>query len=134
MDLYRDGILKRYNVELIGAQVDAINKAEDREKFKEAMDGAGISTAKGGFINTWKEAKSYLEQINFPIIIRPSFTLGGTGGSVAYNYEEFQSLIEKGLNASPINEVLIEESLLGWKEFELEVIRDKVDNLSLIHI
>ena len=132
MDLYRNGILKRYNVELIGAQVDAINKAEDREKFKEAMDGAGISTAKGGFINTWEEAKSYLKKINFPIIIRPSFTLGGTGGSVAYNYEEFQSLVEKGLNASPINEVLIEESLLGWKEFELEVIRDKVDNVIII--
>ena len=132
MDLHRQGILKKYHVQLIGAQVDAIEKAEDRERFKEAMDDAGIETAQGGFIHSWQEAEAFLEKIKFPIIIRPSFTLGGTGGSVAYNFEEFQELVENGLNASPITEVLIEESLLGWKEFELEVIRDKADNAIII--
>ena len=132
MDLHRQGILKKYHVQLIGAQVDAIEKAEDRERFKEAMDAAGIETAQGGFIHSWLEAEALLEKIKFPIIIRPSFTLGGTGGSVSYNFEEFQELVENGLNASPINEVLIEESLLGWKEFELEVIRDKIDNVIII--
>jgi len=132
MDLHQQGILKKYHVQLIGAQVDAIEKAEDRERFKEAMDGAGIETAQGGFIHSWQEAEGFLEEIKFPIIIRPSFTLGGTGGSVAYNFEEFQELVENGLNASPISEVLIEESLLGWKEFELEVIRDKIDNVIII--
>ena len=132
MDLDRQGVLKKYHVQLIGAQVDAIEKAEDRERFKEAMDGAGIETAQGGFIHSWQEAELLLEKIIFPIIIRPSFTLGGTGGSVAYNFEEFQELVENGLNASPITEVLIEESLLGWKEFELEVIRDKIDNAIII--
>jgi len=132
MDLHRQGIIKKYHVQLIGAQVDAIEKAEDRERFKEAMDDAGIETAQGGFIHSWQEAEAFLEKIKFPIIIRPSFTLGGTGGSVAYNFEEFQELVENGLNASPITEVLIEESLLGWKEFELEVIRDKADNAIII--
>ena len=132
MDLYKKGILDSYNVELIGAQVDAIEKAEDREKFKETMDSVGIDTAQGGFVHSWGQAKDLLDEIHFPIIIRPSFTLGGTGGSVAYNYEEFQDLVEKGLQASPISEVLIEESLLGWKEFELEVIRDKADNAIII--
>ena len=107
-------------------------KAEDREKFKAAMDEVGINTAQGGFVHSWDQAEKLLDQIKFPIIIRPSFTLGGTGGSVAYNYEEFQELVEIGLKASPITEVLIEESLLGWKEFELEVIRDKADNAIII--
>ena len=132
IELYKKGILDSYDVELIGAQVDAIEKAEDREKFKEAMDEVGISTAQGGFVHSWEQAKNLLDEIQFPIIIRPSFTLGGTGGSVAYNYEEFQDLVERGLQASPITEVLIEESLLGWKEFELEVIRDKADNAIII--
>ena len=132
MELHKNGTLKKYNIELIGAQVDAINKAEDREKFKTAMDEIGIDTAQGGFVNTWEEAKKMLEKIQFPIIIRPSFTLGGTGGSVAYNYEEFEDLVENGLQASPISEVLIEESLLGWKEYELEVVRDKSDNAIII--
>ena len=130
--LHEAGILDANDVELIGAQVEAIEKAEDREKFKKAMDNAGIETAKGGFVNTWTEAERLIKKINFPVIIRPSFTLGGTGGSVAYNYEEFHKLVEKGLNASPISEVLIEESLLGWKEFELEVIRDKADNAIIV--
>ncbi|HCN23801.1 MAG TPA: carbamoyl phosphate synthase large subunit [Candidatus Marinimicrobia bacterium] len=132
MDLHRQGILEKYGVQLIGAQVESIEKAEDRERFKEVMDAAGINTAKGGFVHSWKEAKFLLETIKFPVIIRPSFTLGGTGGSVAYNKEEFHELLENGLRASPITEVLIEESLLGWKEFELEVIRDKADNSIII--
>ena len=132
IDLFKEGVLEKFNVQLIGAQVDAIDKAEDRERFKKAMDDVGIDTAQGGFVHTWEEAKTMLDDLQFPVIIRPSFTLGGTGGSVAYNYEEYQPLIENGLNASPINEVLIEESLLGWKEFELEVIRDKADNAIII--
>ena len=132
MELHKQGILDSNNVELIGAQVEAIEKAEDRERFKEAMDSVGIETAKGGFVKSWEESELLLDSIQFPIIIRPSFTLGGTGGSVAYNYEEFQNLVEKGLQASPITEVLIEESLLGWKEFELEVVRDKADNVVII--
>ena len=132
MDLHKLGILEKYGSKLIGAQVDAIEKAEDRERFKEAMDTVGIDTAQGGFSHSWQEAETLLDTIQFPIIIRPSFTLGGTGSSVAYNYEEFRGLVENGLNASPITEVLIEESLLGWKEFELEVIRDKADNAIIV--
>ena len=132
MELHQKGILNKNGVRLIGAQVDAIEKAENRESFKEAMDAVGIETAKGGFVHSWEEADELLKTINFPIIIRPSFTLGGTGGSVAYNSEEFQELLEKGLSASPITEVLMEESLLGWKEFELEVIRDRADNAIII--
>ena len=132
MDLHKLGILEKYGSKLIGAQVDAIEKAEDRERFKEAMDAVGIDTAQGGFSHSWQEAETLLDTIQFPIIIRPSFTLGGTGSSVAYNYEEFQGLVENGLTASPITEVLIEESLLGWKEFELEVIRDKADNVIIV--
>ena len=132
IELNDSGILKDNKVELIGAQIEAIQKAEDREKFKEAMDEVSIETAQGNFIYSWDDAKILLDEINFPVIIRPSFTLGGTGGSTAYNFDEFQKLVEKGLDASPINEVLIEESLLGWKEFELEVIRDKADNAIII--
>ena len=132
IELNKKGILEKHNVQLIGAQVDAIEKAEDRERFKEEMHKVGIDTAQGGFVHSWEEAETLLKKLHFPMIIRPSFTLGGTGGSVAYNYEEFQDLVEKGLNASPINEVLIEESLLGWKEFELEVIRDSSDNAIII--
>ena len=132
IELDKKGILKRYNVKLIGAQIEAIEKAEDRERFKKEMDNVGIDTAQGGFVHSWEEAELLLTEIKFPMIIRPSYTLGGTGGAVAYNYEEFQKLVEKGLNASPIKEVLIEESLLGWKEFELEVIRDNSDNAIII--
>lgn len=132
IELHHHGVLNQCHVQLIGAQVEAIEKAEDREQFKTAMDEAGIETAKGGFIHSWKEAEELLNEIQFPIIIRPSFTLGGTGGSVAYNHEEFQKFVENGLNASPITEVLMEESLLGWKEFELEVIRDKADNAIIV--
>ena len=132
VDLHKKGILKKYDVELIGAQIEAIEKAEDRERFKEAMDSVHIETAKGGFIHSWEEANSLMDTMEFPVILRPSFTLGGTGGSIAYNYDEFRDLVENGLHASPISEILIEESLLGWKEFELEVIRDKADNAIIV--
>ena len=130
--LYKSGILEKFNVRLIGANIEAIEKAEDREKFKKSMDSIGIDTAKGGFANSIEKALNIIEDIPFPVIIRPSFTLGGTGGSVAYNIEEFNDLIEKGLSSSPINEVLVEESLLGWKEYEMEVVRDSADNTIII--
>ena len=132
MALHKNGILEKFNVELIGADVDAIERAEDRELFKKAMDEAEINTARGGFAKSMKEADKIVDDIPFPVIIRPSFTLGGTGGSVAYNIEEYQELVENGLAASPIHEALIEESLLGWKEFEMEVVRDNADNAIII--
>ena len=132
MALYENGVLEKYNVELIGANVDTIRRAENREEFKIAMDEVGIETARGGFANTLDDADKIIEDIPFPVIIRPSFTMGGTGGSIAYNLEEFQELVDNGLSASPISEVLIEESLLGWKEFEMEVVRDGADNAIII--
>ena len=132
IELYEKGILEKYEIELLGAQISSIQKAENREKFKEAMDEVSIDTAVGNFVYSWSEAEKLIDKINFPVIIRPSFTLGGTGGSVAYNFEEFQDLVEKGLASSPISEILIEESLIGWKEYELEVVRDKSDNVIII--
>ncbi len=126
------GTLKKFNVQLIGADVEAIKKAEDREKFKTIMDSVGIDTAKGGFAHSVESALQIVETTGFPAIIRPSFTMGGTGGATAYNHEEFRDLVDKGLSASPIGEVLIEESLLGWKEFEMEVVRDKNDNAIIV--
>ncbi|NQT61387.1 MAG: carbamoyl-phosphate synthase large subunit [Candidatus Marinimicrobia bacterium] len=126
------GTLKKYGVQLIGADVEAINKAEDREKFKAVMDSVGIDTARGGFARNFESALEMVQNTGFPAIIRPSFTMGGTGGATAYNNEEFHELVDKGLSASPIGEVLIEESLLGWKEFEMEVVRDKNDNAIII--
>ena len=132
ISLEQEGILKKYDVELIGANIDSIQKAENREEFKNAMDKVGINTAKGGFAKTKAQALNIIKSMQFPIIIRPSFTLGGTGGSVAYNIEEFNKLIEMGLNASPICEVLVEESLIGWKEYEMEVVRDSNDNAVIV--
>ena len=132
IQLENEGILSKYNVELIGANINSIKKAENREKFKKAMDEVGIDTAKGGFAKTKEESLDIILNMNFPIIIRPSFTLGGTGGSVAYNIEEFDKLIDMGLDASPINEVLVEESLIGWKEYEMEVVRDSNDNAVIV--
>lgn len=132
MDLYEKGILKKYNVELIGAKVESIRKAESRELFHDAMIKIGLEVAKGKFIHKFSEAKEFAEETGFPMIIRPSFTLGGTGGGIAYNIEEFETLVNRGLDASPTNEVLIEESLIGWKEFELEVMRDVNDNFVVI--
>ena len=132
MELYKNNVLKKYNVELIGANINAIEKAENRELFKKSMDKIRIPTAKGGFVNTLDEALGIIDSIGFPVILRPSFTMGGTGGSTAYNIEEFREQIDIALRASPINEVLIEESLLGWKEFEMEVVRDYKDNAIII--
>ncbi|HSD45437.1 MAG TPA: carbamoyl-phosphate synthase large subunit, partial [Pyrinomonadaceae bacterium] len=121
-----------YNVELIGARREAIRIAEDRMLFKQAMDEAGLPMPRGGFVNCWEDAKPLVEETGYPAIIRPSFTLGGTGGGIAYNPEEFEEIVRRGLAASPIQEVLIEESILGWKEFELEVMRDLADNVVII--
>jgi len=130
--LYKKGILDKYNVKLIGANVESIEKAENREKFKEVMESVNIPTARGGFVNSYEEAQTTIDSIGFPVIIRPSFTMGGTGGSIAYNIEDFKDLVQTGLSASPINEVLIEESLIGWKEFEMEVVRDSSDNAVIV--
>ncbi len=132
MQLYENGIFEKYNIKLIGANINSIQRAENREEFKKCMDEINIETARGGFAKSINEAEKIIEDIPFPIIIRPSFTMGGTGGSVAYNIEEFNKLVEKGLSASPISEILIEESLIGWKEFEMEVVRDNVDNAIII--
>ena len=130
--LSKKGILDRYNVELIGAQISAIKCAENRESFKLAMNEIGIDTAKGGFAKSIDDAQKIVKKTSFPAIIRPSFTMGGTGGSIAYNKEEFDILVERGIGASPINEVLIEESLIGWKEFEMEVVRDSKNNSIIV--
>ncbi len=130
--LYDRGVLERFNVRLIGADVTAIRRAEDRSLFKQAMDGVGIDTARGGFARSMEQAMQLIEDVGFPAIIRPSFTLGGTGGSIAYNIDEYRDLAKAGLDASPITEVLIEESMLGWKEFEMEVVRDTKDNAIIV--
>ena len=132
LDLARHGVLEKYGVELIGASRDAIDKAEDRLKFKDAMTRIGLGSARSGIAHSMEEALQVQGGIGFPVIIRPSFTLGGTGGGVAYNTEEFHEICKRGLEASPTNELLIEESLLGWKEFEMEVVRDKKDNCIII--
>src|ERR1044071_3093123 len=126
------GVLQEYNVEMIGANRDAIKVAENRLLFKQAMDEAGLEMPRGGFAKSWDEAQQIVTTTGYPSIIRPSFTLGGTGGGIAYNPEEFEEIIRGGLAASPIHEVLIEESILGWKEFELEVMRDLADNVVII--
>jgi carbamoyl-phosphate synthase large subunit len=126
------GVLEEYGVEMIGANRDAIKVAENRLLFKQAMDEAGLEMPRGGFAKSWDEARELVTVTNYPAIIRPSFTLGGTGGGIAYNPEEFEEIVRGGLAASPIHEVLIEESILGWKEFELEVMRDLADNVVII--
>ncbi|CAG9181746.1 carbamoyl-phosphate synthase large subunit [Cupriavidus respiraculi] len=139
LDLHRHGVLDKYEVELIGASPEAIDKAEDRQKFKEAMTKIGLGSAKSGIAHSMEEALSVQAQIagetqssGYPIVIRPSFTLGGTGGGIAYNREEFEEICKRGLDLSPTRELLIEESLLGWKEYEMEVVRDKADNCIII--
>ncbi|HZN05659.1 MAG TPA: carbamoyl-phosphate synthase large subunit [Pyrinomonadaceae bacterium] len=127
-----EGVLQEYGVEMIGANRDAIKVAENRLLFKRAMDEAGLEMPRGGFAKSWDEAEEIVKLTGYPAIIRPSFTLGGTGGGTAYNPEEFEEIIRGGLAASPIHEVLIEESILGWKEFELEVMRDLADNVVII--
>ncbi len=132
VELYEKGILDKYNVKLIGANIDAIKVGEDRELFKKAMDEVGIPSPKGEFAHTWEEAEKIVEKTGYPAIIRPAFTLGGTGGGTAYNPEEFEEIAKSGLAASPVSQILIEESLLGWKEYELEVMRDLNDNVVII--
>ncbi|MFL0356703.1 carbamoyl-phosphate synthase large subunit [Erythrobacter sp. GH1-10] len=126
------GVLAEHGVEMIGAKADAIDKAENRQRFREAMDSIGLESARSGIANTMEEAREVLERTGLPAIIRPSFTLGGTGGGIAYNKNEFERIVREGLDASPTTEVLIEESLLGWKEYEMEVVRDKADNAIII--
>ncbi|OWQ95333.1 carbamoyl-phosphate synthase large subunit [Sphingopyxis witflariensis] len=130
--LWSDGTLTKYGVEMIGADAEAIDKAEDRIKFRDAMDKIGLESARSGIAHTLDEALAVLERTGLPSIIRPSFTMGGTGGGIAYNREEFEHIVRGGLIASPTTEVLIEESLLGWKEYEMEVVRDRKDNCIII--
>ncbi len=132
VELYETGVLEKYGVKLIGANVEAIKVGEDRELFKKAMDEIGIPSAKGGFAHTWEEAQTIVEEIGYPAIIRPAFTLGGTGGGTAFNPEEFEEIAKNGLAASPVSQILVEESILGWKEYELEVMRDLNDNVVII--
>ncbi|OSZ75640.1 carbamoyl-phosphate synthase large subunit [Hydrogenophaga sp. IBVHS1] len=132
LDLWRNGVLAKYDVELIGATPEAIDKAEDRLKFKDAMTKIGLGSARSGIAHSLEEAWGVQKTVGFPVVIRPSFTLGGTGGGIAYNPEEFETICKRGLEASPTNELLIEESLLGWKEYEMEVVRDKADNCIIV--
>jgi carbamoyl-phosphate synthase large subunit len=139
LDLHKHGVLAKYGVEMIGANEKAIEKAEDRLKFKDAMTGIGLQSAKSGIAHSWEEAQAVQKRIaaeingtGFPIVIRPSFTLGGTGGGIAYNPEEFETICKRGLDLSPTNELLIEESLIGWKEYEMEVVRDRADNCIIV--
>ncbi|MBH5322559.1 carbamoyl-phosphate synthase large subunit [Aurantiacibacter sediminis] len=132
LKLEEHGVLEKYGVEMIGAKADAIDKAENRQRFRAAMDKIGLESARSGVAHTMDEAYEILERTGLPSIIRPSFTMGGTGGGIAYNKGEFERIVRSGLDASPTTEVLIEESLLGWKEYEMEVVRDKADNAIII--
>jgi carbamoyl-phosphate synthase large subunit len=132
LDLDREGILEKYGVEMIGASKEAIDMAEDREKFRIAMDEIGLKSARSAVAHSMEEARQIQKGIGFPVIIRPSFTMGGSGGGIAYNRDEFEEIIARGLDMSPTTEVLLEESLLGWKEYEMEVVRDHADNCIII--
>ncbi len=132
LDLVRHGVLEKYGVELIGASRDAIDKAEDREKFKQAMSSIGLGSPRSALAHSMEEALQLQAMVGFPTILRPSFTLGGAGGGIAYNREEFVAICERGFEASPTHEVLIEESVIGWKEFEMEVVRDHNDNCIIV--
>ena len=132
VELEQHGVLEEFDVKLIGASIDAIQVAEDRLKFKEAMNSIGVESPASGYAKSLEQALEQVEQLGFPAIIRPSFTLGGVGGGIAYNIEEFRELVERGIGLSPVHEILIEESLIGWKEFELEVMRDVADNFVVI--
>ncbi|MGA8053707.1 MAG: carbamoyl-phosphate synthase large subunit [Burkholderiales bacterium] len=132
LDLARHGVLEKYGVEMIGASREAIDKAEDREKFKTAMTRIGLASARSALAHSMEEALQVQAALGFPVVIRPSFTLGGSGGGIAYNREEFVTICERGLDASPTRELLIEESLIGWKEYEMEVVRDRHDNCIIV--
>ncbi len=132
LDLVREGVLDRYGVELIGASSEAIDKAEDREQFREAMKRIGLGTPRSSIAHSLEEAEQVIAAIGFPVIIRPSFTMGGSGGGIAYNHDEYREICQRGLDLSPTNELLIEESVLGWKEYEMEVVRDRKDNCIIV--
>src|SRR5690242_19716976 len=132
LDLADHGVLEKYGVELIGASRDAIRMAEDRELFRRAMMDIGLDCPKAEVARTFEQALEIQQKVGYPTIIRPSFTLGGSGGGIAYNVEEFEEIVRRGLELSPVHEVLIEESVLGWKEFEMEVVRDKADNCIIV--
>src|SRR6187397_37721 len=132
LDLSREGVLQKFGVEMIGAKKEAIDKAEDREKFKNAMTRIGLESPRSALAHSLEEALQVQAMVGFPTIIRPSFTLGGTGGGIAYNMEEFTAICERGIEASPTRELLIEESVIGWKEFEMEVVRDRKDNCIIV--
>ena len=132
LDLAKHGVLEKYGVEMIGASKEAIDKAEDREKFKKAMAKIGLDSPRSALAHSLEEALQVQAMVGYPTIIRPSFTLGGTGGGIAYNKEEFMSIVERGIDASPTHEILIEESVIGWKEYEMEVVRDRKDNCIII--
>ena len=132
LDLAREGVLEKYGVELIGAKREAIDKAEDRQKFDIAMKSIGLETPRSAIAHSMVEARQVQSQLGFPCVIRPSFTLGGSGGGVAYNHDDFEEICERGLDLSPTSELLIDESLLGWKEFEMEVVRDRIDNCIIV--
>jgi len=132
LDLAKHGVLGKYGVEMIGASREAIDKAEDREKFKVAMQRIGLECPRSSLAHSMEEALQVQGAVGFPVVIRPSFTLGGSGGGIAYNREEFVAICERGLDASPTHELLIEESVVGWKEFEMEVVRDRRDNCIIV--
>ncbi len=132
MDLERHGVLEKYGVEMIGAKADVIDKAEDRDRFKKAMEKIGLECCRGQTVTTLEEARKVLAEVGLPAVVRPSFTLGGSGSAIAYNKDSFDLLVRNGLDQSPIHQVLIEESILGWKEYEMEVMRDLDDNVVII--
>lgn len=132
LDLFHKGVLEKYGVAMIGANQEAIDKAEDRQLFDRAMKNIGLETPRSGIAHTMEEARAVLDEVGFPCIIRPSFTMGGTGGGIAYNREEFEEICFRGLDLSPTNELLIDESLIGWKEYEMEVVRDRNDNCIIV--
>src|SRR5207249_3293507 len=132
VDLDRAGVLERFSVELIGAKLRAIQVSEDRKLFKDAMTRIGLEVPASGYAASLGEAREILTRLGYPAVIRPSFTLGGSGGGIAYNVDEFEEVVARGLSLSPVHQVLVEESVLGWKEFELEVMRDLADNVVII--
>ncbi|MDE2338786.1 MAG: carbamoyl phosphate synthase large subunit, partial [Gammaproteobacteria bacterium] len=132
LDLVREGVLEKFGVELIGAKREAIDMAEDRERFRDAMSEIGLESPHSQIARNLEDALRIAGEIGFPIVIRPSFTLGGSGGGIAYNREELEAIVARGLDASPTSEVLLEESVIGWKEFEMEVVRDHKDNCIIV--
>jgi carbamoyl-phosphate synthase large subunit len=132
VELADSGVLEKYGVKLIGAQLEAIKKAEDRLLFKDAMTRIGLDVPRSALVNNLKDGMDFAAKIGFPLVLRPSFTLGGSGGGIAYNREELMDLLARGLDLSPVHEVLLEESVLGWKEYELEVMRDLKDNVIIV--